>query len=394
MTKRILFVGPYRQNDGWGNAAKEYVRALRLTGHDIIARPIYTNFQNAVNPNYQHPEFEEFADLEAKKYDSYDVIIQNCLPYMLRYYGGVKNIHLGYIETTIKYTELFLPLNMMDELWVSTSYEKSLMEMSGITKPVHAFGIPCNPEKYTKLKDEIIKSYRDQSKNDYYFYFIGENINRKNLTGLYSAFHTEFSPRDRAKIKIKTGYSAHTAQQTSELIADQITRVKDLIRPFNPKGNHRDVFKNREEVVCGRIPEEDILRLHLNNDCFVTASRGEGFCLPAFDGLMYGSNVIGNKNSGVADYTDENVSLNYDSFKSPIVWDKTDNPQNHPNFRLTSKDFWYEPNQIELQHSMRQAYEQNFNKRENKIERMIYAHENILPSFSHESIAERMVKSL
>ena len=37
----ILFVGPYRQNDGWGLASQSYIKALGTTGHNITTRPVF-----------------------------------------------------------------------------------------------------------------------------------------------------------------------------------------------------------------------------------------------------------------------------------------------------------------------------------------------------------------
>ena len=36
----ILFVGPYRQADGWGEAAKHYIKALSHVG-ELAIRPIF-----------------------------------------------------------------------------------------------------------------------------------------------------------------------------------------------------------------------------------------------------------------------------------------------------------------------------------------------------------------
>ncbi len=37
----ILFVGPYRQPDGWGMATRSYIKALATKHKNITTRPVY-----------------------------------------------------------------------------------------------------------------------------------------------------------------------------------------------------------------------------------------------------------------------------------------------------------------------------------------------------------------
>ena len=43
IAKNILFVGPYRQADGWGFASHDYLMSLLTTEHNIASAPIYLN---------------------------------------------------------------------------------------------------------------------------------------------------------------------------------------------------------------------------------------------------------------------------------------------------------------------------------------------------------------
>jgi hypothetical protein len=37
----VLFVGPYRQNDGWGMATKSYIRAVATKCPNLTIRPVF-----------------------------------------------------------------------------------------------------------------------------------------------------------------------------------------------------------------------------------------------------------------------------------------------------------------------------------------------------------------
>ncbi len=36
-----LFVGPYRQNDGWGMASRDYIKAISTQIPNLTTRPVY-----------------------------------------------------------------------------------------------------------------------------------------------------------------------------------------------------------------------------------------------------------------------------------------------------------------------------------------------------------------
>ena len=46
-----LFIAPYRQNDGWGFAAADYLEAINTQIKNLSARPIYyvNNYVSKVN---------------------------------------------------------------------------------------------------------------------------------------------------------------------------------------------------------------------------------------------------------------------------------------------------------------------------------------------------------
>ena len=74
MTK-VLFVGPYRQSDGWGNAANEYAKAISKSC-ELAMRPIYMGSSFC-------ELHEDLLEYEFNDLREYDVVIQNCLPFFV-----------------------------------------------------------------------------------------------------------------------------------------------------------------------------------------------------------------------------------------------------------------------------------------------------------------------
>ena len=92
---KILFIGPYRQNDGWGNQAKGYVRSLNTTTNDIVIRPVYSGgaLEDINNDSL-------LMELEHKNSKDCDIVIQNVLPQYFEYNSSFKkNIGMTLTET-------------------------------------------------------------------------------------------------------------------------------------------------------------------------------------------------------------------------------------------------------------------------------------------------------
>lgn len=339
---KILFVGPYRQNDGWGNAAQGYLRALQLTGHDIVARPIYLNGQKTFS------EQTEFDRLEAKTADYYDVIIQNTLPSYYVKYGTGKNIGLSFFESTIAYTPWVEPINLMDEIWVTSFFEKTQLEKSGITTSIKQVKIPFDTTKYNS---EAHFAPLDRFKHEFKFYFVGEFITRKNLRDLIIAFHTEFDVNEPVRLVIKTSLTG----QSSDVVFDRVARM--ISETKMSLGIHqREQHYKQELVFTDFLSDEDLLGLHNDCQCLVVPSSGEAFCMPIVDALMSKSIVISNLNSGMPFHYQQNQLAAHSRLVPAIA------PDRPLPYLYTSKDYWYKINVDDLRKKMRQAYDSGYNE--------------------------------
>ena len=80
----VLFIGPYRQNDGWGNAAKAYIKALAgIESVNLCIRPIYMGSSICEID-------EDIIEFEYNSFDEYDLVIQNVLPSFCDYSSSFK----------------------------------------------------------------------------------------------------------------------------------------------------------------------------------------------------------------------------------------------------------------------------------------------------------------
>lgn len=372
----VLFVGPYRQSDGWGQAAREYIRALQLTGCNLATRPVYLNMQ------VSYAEFDEFNDLENNRFEYYDVIIQNCLPHQFRKYGDVKNIGIAFFETCdISSTPWPLSINLMDEMWVSSTTEKSTLCSSGVDVPINVVHIPVDASKYEKEYEsfEPLKTHEHEFK----FYFIGEYITRKDIQTLLIAFHREFRLQEFVRLILKVNRVGSDAASTLMAINNDIINLKKTMKIYLTPEQYK-----REIIIPTYLSEEELYSLHRTCDCFVSASSGEAFCLPAFDAAMFGRAPIINHNSSMSDYVFHNKNGSFvNSHLVPAI--SLDRPLQ---FLYTGKDTWYQVDVIDLQKKMRRAFETLTPLKQLKMKE--WSQKQILPEYTYKAVADVMKESL
>lgn len=371
--KDILFIGTYRQTDGWGLAAQDYVRALAKTGHNLSIKPIY------LSPNIGHDIDHDLLIHEENQLDKTpDIVIQNMLPGFMDYIDGAKNIGLLFIETNhFEHMGWIQKLNLMDEVWVASHRESQSLLDCGIKVPVHIVPMPINTERF---KNKSTKPLELPEIDDcFVFYFIGEYIARKNIDKLMLAFHREFRNNEPVKLILKVNKTNVSPQDLVSQIQDDFGIVKQKARLFA-----NEVLYTQEFLIADRLNEEELLGLHQRCDCLVIPSSGESLNRPSMEAMAAGNPVIVTKNTGMAD-------LGLCSMAAPEIY-MIDSRESvvlvgDPAARnlYTSNETWFEPCVLSLQKAMRAAYINKSNSNINKehIER-----------YSYDSVAERMSEVL
>jgi glycosyltransferase involved in cell wall biosynthesis len=337
----ILFIGPYRQNDGWGLAAQSYIKALGTTGHNITTRPV---FLAGADTGLDDSEILEY---ENSFYDSYDMVIQKTLPHCLFLNRKFKkNIGLFTLETNdISNSVAVHSINSMDEVWVPSEQEKKCLLKSGINKPIKVISQPID----TNFIKENINHKLDLHplvKKTFKFYFIGEYIERKNIKDLITAFHMAFSIDQQVSLIIKTGVSGRSPQESKEIIEKDI---QDIKKKLNISGKYK-----KEIVITDRLSYQDVIGLHNACDCFVSSSYGESVCRPAAEALCLGKMPIVTDNTGMTDFINKDNGFIVQSHRTPVLL----------NQRTLSNDFdmqnaneyWYKISIYDLIEKMRLAY--------------------------------------
>lgn len=264
-------------------------------------------------------------------------------------------------------------LQDFDQIWSPShaslaSLYSAELESAG-NMPVRRLIPHCFDEAaWQERVDRHVGQLRDESR--FSFYYIGATSSRKNLQGLLRAWAFAFSEADTDVI-LRIVAPANDAQRAA-LLAQTGLKVNEMA-PIEWRSG---------------ISDAEIQDLHWNTgDCFVTATRGEAWNLPAFDAMLARRHVLSPWGLGSDDFLKDTTAELYNASSAPAYVDIAVNPPgpNDPpgsvNLRamgaqgMTSRCLWREPDLVDLgrrMQSVRVSRQRSLNLKYNPPERYGY----------------------
>jgi glycosyltransferase involved in cell wall biosynthesis len=338
-TNNMLFIGPYRQNDGWGLASRDYLLSLLKYQDNITSHPLY--LANNIENNIPIP----ILDSEKNTYETYDTIIQHCLPFGMTKRYGPKNIGLLFLENQKFNSDSVFNLNSMDEIWVSSNLEKQSLIDGGVIKPIKKASHAIDTNGLKKIDPNI--KFNNSLSGTYKFYVIGEYIQRKNIKDIITAFHLEFDITEPVSLIIKTSLSGTRPKDLMSIIKNQCNSIKQSLRI-------RKQF-HEEIIITDRLTTEQLNGLHNLCDCFIMTSYGEAFCRPIAEALCHNKYCILSSNLGINEDLDPQDFSLVDCYPQPVL---LDNPSYIGDMDIyNGYETWYQPSIISIRQHMRSAFE-------------------------------------
>jgi len=185
-----------------------------------------------------------------------------------------------------------------------------------------------------------------ESTGPFRFYYVGAWTARKNPAGLVRAFAYAFAGRSDVELVLQCAGARPEA--INGVAASTALRALDLVG-VRPALTHKT--------------DAEILALHRSADCFVTATRGEAWNLPAFDAMLAGRHVISPRGMGSDDFLRHTTADLYGGRNPGIAHGDVElrTVGTMGEFRLigaqglTSRCLWLEPDLVELALAMREA---------------------------------------
>lgn len=375
---KVLYIGHYKENGGWAQAATDQILALDRAGVDVVCRNV-TLTQNKQNV---HPKLIE---LENKSSQGCDVCIQHILPHHLvgtdRFKKNISFLELE--STSIKDLSWFNHLEQMDEIWVPNQDLLDSLKEDKIKSELklvhHAFDI----DKYTKRYPDISIP---EAQGKFKFYYLGDLNDRKNIESIITCFHSEFDRSENAALIIKVKKFAQNPEQLTNIIDGIILNVKQSLRMYpNPEGYSKDI------TITVEASEENIYSIHQYCDCFLCPSHGEAWSIPSFEAMSFGNTPICSNFGGPKEFitNDDNTGKLIDGVYSVCKCSDAAFPD-----IFTGREFWFQPCEKQIRQQMRKYYNRYQqdpikHKREAKIAGIESA-----KRFSYDNIGNKMKELL
>ena len=370
----VLFVGPYRQADGWGLASRSYIKAIATQYKNLTTNPVYLS-----SPDINFKD-DEILSYEKNRFDQYDMVIQKTLPHCLFANRSFKkNVGLFVLETNdISKSSCIQDINRMDEVWVPSTMEEKCLRSSGVTRPIKVVSQPLDTSFIDANRNHKL-DFAPIINNMFKFYFIGENNPRKNILDLVLAFNLAFDYAENVCLIIKTSQSGANSQQARETLESQISDLKHKLAIGNK-------YK-KEIIITEQFSYKDIIGLHNTCDCFVAPSYGEAFCRPAAEALVLGKTPIVNQNTGMKDYINDTNGFLVKGHKTPVII--SPRPLSKDFDFYNASEYWYKPDIYDLIDKLKRVYELHKNKNEELTKKQNNGLSS-LDMFSYETIGKKL----
>ena len=365
---RVLYVGPYRDGIGYGEACRQYITALDKAGVEVACRPLKFTDRRSPVP-------DRIAELEKRKFDSYSHLIQHALPWYFARCGEVDvNVGMTYMETSPVPVEWRHMCEQLDGIIACDHEMRDDMRRASI--PCEVVPMPCDVNRFAGERKMLPQLQRVKEGGYFLFYTLGELVHRKYLDGLLQAFFAEFHQNEPVKLVVKTSAGTVGKEGIIQQVGQHVHKVRQAML-FPPE-------TDQVVVVGDWLSDGEVLDLHHTCDCFVQVSTGEAWSIPAFDAMAMGRTPIVTDDGGYREFIDEDTGWLVPGRQEH----STGNEPYYPDL-FSSRQLWTKPDLLQLRRMLRQAYEDS-ELRQRKAEAGIQR----TSLFSYERAGKRLVEVL
>lgn len=207
----------------------------------------------------------------------------------------------GLLRRTIAYTvwerdrihpEIARVLNQTVEAWVPCRQNRDMLRSCGVER-VRVVPHPFDPQgTIAKLVRRRPVSATKR------FYSIGQWQPRKGGFELLVAFFHAFTPADDVLLTIKTGQSVWTDYPAPQAALEEALQTNQA----RANGWTRQLAQQKVRIIDRYLNESQLVKLHYENNIYVSPGHGEAWCLPAFDAVTAGNRLVHVPYGGTADF--------------------------------------------------------------------------------------------
>lgn len=344
---------------GYAVSAKNFMLALEAQNVDIRYRYVYG--KNTPIPQMESGVSDDYRInvIRKRKFlKNYPQIVYGVADVFHKNSGRYK---IGYtmLETTGIPKSWVEECNRMDEIWVPSSFNVKTFADSGVKVPMHVMplGVDCN------YYNRDIVSYKKNER--YTFLTVFEWGERKAPEVLLKAYSKAFQGNDEVVLICKVNNS------------DSSLNVENAVRKLGlPADGPEIIFLYNTSFDDYEMPA-----LYRSADCFVTATRGEGWGMPILEAMACGLPTIATDWSAQSDFLNEKTGF---PVKVEKLIDAKAKCVYYEGFR------WAQAEEEDLIEKMRWVYEHS----EEAAAVGVRASEYVKKEFTWDKAAEKMIMRL
>lgn len=361
----IRYYSHLQQSTGYGRAALELAQALDRGRVELELRTL--------GPRDTDWSPEAFSIPLIRPIANPDAVIVHTLPGDCHRVLEIEGLRRGAGPKLVAYTTweaLTAPaaitdplFERFDQVWVPSRPNYTAF---GGREPATASQLQVVPHCYDDV-ERLLPDPRAHDGDRFRFYWVGAWTARKNPQGLITAFAHSFLPGSRAELVIHSPGCSHD-QFVSALAATGLQQSE--LPPITLSNKF--------------LGADSLAKFHRDSDCFVTASRGEAWNLPAFDAMLAGRHIICQYGLGSDEFLADTSADLVDGWESPAQVDVTLTSSSTGEVRvktmgaqgLTARSLWLEPSLTSLGNAMLSAFDarrRNIILRYHPAERFGYA---------------------
>jgi hypothetical protein len=329
---KVIYFSHAGNPTGLGYAASDYVKSLgRINGMELESAPLAA----AVDA--------DVLGVDVVLYHGMPAQLAELAPQIEARRGKVKQVGVTVWETSRLPSQYAKPLGLLDAVIVPSSFCQEIFAGALTAKHTSVHRVP-------HCFDPMAWPVHDRPQGDRFtFYTIGGWGERKNVLGVLRAYLHEFSREDKVRLVVLS----------NGVRFDVIESV--LARSGIPLGEMPAMF-----IPDGSFSQEEIVRLHQDSDCFVSATRGEGWGLGMFEALVMQRPVVAPAYGGQREFLPIMTQLSPRSVPYHLtpVWageGEFDSATKMGKLTLprgaNARQLWAEPDLSVLAHRMRDVYE-------------------------------------
>lgn len=297
----LVWLAPFLNSSGYGEEARGLLRALTRRGMHVAARSSGDDSSSFVEMLRENPELALLLSksLNLEVGSAPVTAVLHAPGYVMRRMPDVDfTVGRTMFETDRLPPDWVTQLNLLDEVWVPSSFNLETFRSAGVTIPIEV--VPGGVDG--SLYRPGVKPLALRGAQGCVFLSVFEWSHRKAPDVLLRAWAEAFAPDDDVSLVLRCstrqGFDGDSGLSVAAMVDAELAaigRTRSDVAPI---------------LILGQqLPTSAMPRLLAAADVFVGVSRGEGWGRPLMEAMACAKTTIGTRWGGNMDFMDDTNSL-------------------------------------------------------------------------------------